>query len=1157
LVTGVILPPVSGDEQQVFHPGRGDTNMANSYRTKGLLPLVLGSLGAVGTVFAANPNDATEAQDAAPAAGAPDTGEEVSEVVVTGYRVSLRNAIETKKNAAVMMDAINAEDIADFPDANLAESLQRLPGIALDRENGEGKQITVRGLGSDFTRIRLNGLETLSTGAASDSGTAPNRSRGFDFNVFASDLFSSLQVRKTASADTDEGSLGATVDLITGRPLDYKSRRMALSAEDAWYQNEDTHNPRLAGLYADQFFDNKLGISASVAYSYRKSEVDRFRRQPGQPDYAYRGSTWASGTTAATTLSTPRAGFSAPAGTVFGPGTGITNPAAIAAMTGSDPAAYAALYPGSPYSTPGVFTDSLVRIPSLINIEQQNLAQTRLGGTLSLQWRPTESTNIQLDGVYSKFDQKSDVNQIQSVGLNRNNTNVNFQSATTAPSVANRRGTYTTCVPRAGSTYIDAIDCGGTEAMPAGVFAGLGTTSFSTNPHNLEPYDYYNNPGSVCYCGAAAVSAANGMCARDQFIGRPGVDVLAAHVDAAGNADYLQLRNVDWRSATDSSWFTTKFQQVSLSIQQDIGDQLKLDALYGKSRSANDNEAFLVEFNRMDSPETFTYDERAHGDMPLVSYGFDLSNPNNWSLVKNFSAIRHFLRETDNDHQGGHLNFDLKVSDSIHLDFGGTRREYKFSTNQGQRLTNEVLNPTLKELGVTSADMGRVYQFGQGLNLPAGTPTSFFAPDLQSFRDITGFDCNCVNKWGDWRLSYNSNPGNQFGVEEFDSSYFVQLDFDTMVFDHRLFGNVGQRNAETRVVSSGFTTNVTATGPRPLRAVNVYDDDLPSVNVAFNITDDLLLRAGWAKVMARPLLSNLAPTITAVTTPSAAGTTGSLTIGNPDLSPFRAKNTDISLEWYFNEGGLLSLAWFKKDVSNYPQTVATLGLIQDILDPAAYGAFLQTQTVPQQQWLTTGGASGGPGVYAIRQFQDAPGGDIKGYEISYQQNFTFLPGFLKNFGIQANYTKLTSGLSYIIDPGTATTPQVVAEGPFIGASPKSANATLFYETPKWSARVSWAYRDRYVSGYPLAAGSCAPGLLPAPQTGPCDAPLVNDFLGSEATRNIDAALKWQATEWLELTVEGLNLTNQTENRWAYQDDPLVTQYSSTGRQVFAGFRLTM
>ncbi len=1133
--------------------------MANSNRTKGMLPVVLGSISIAAGASAADQDQNAAKSDATATADAA-SAEELTTVEVTGYRLSLRNAIEVKKNSDVMMDAINAEDIADFPDANLAESLQRLPGIALDRENGEGKQITVRGLGSDFTRIRLNGLETLSTGAASDSGAAPNRSRGFDFNVFASDLFSSLQVRKTASASTDEGSLGATVDLVTGKPLDYKDRRVAFSAEDAYYQNEGTHNPRMAALFADQFFDRKLGISASVAYSERDSEVDRFRRQQGQSDYAYRGSTWASGTTAATTLATPRAGFAAPAGTAFGAGTGITNPAAIAAMTGSDPAAYAALYPGAPYSTPGRLTDSLVRIPSLINIEQQDLAQERLGGTFAVHWKPTETTSIGLDAVYSKFDQQSDVNQIQSVGLNRNNTNVNFQSATAAPTVANRRGTYTTCTPRAGTQYIDPIDCGGTEAMAGGVFAGLGTTSFSTNPNNLEPYDYYNNPGSVGYCGAAAVAAANGMCARDQFIGRPGVDVLSAHVSPAGNADYLQLRNVDWRSATDSSYFTTQFQQASLSIQQEIGDQLKMDVLFGRSRSANDNEAFLVEFNRMDSPETFTYDERAHGDMPIVNYGFDLANPNNWSLVKNFSAIRHFLRETDNDYQGGHLNFDLRINDTVSLEFGGTRREYKFKTNQGQRLTNEVLNPTLLELGVTSADMGRVYDFGQGLDLPEGTPTSFFAPNLQAFRDITGFDCNCVNEYADWRLSYTSNPGNQFGVEEFDSSYFVQVNFDTQLFGHRVFGNVGQRNADTRVVSSGFTTAVAATGPRPLQARHSYSDDLPSANLAFEITDTLMLRAGWAKVMARPMLANLAPSITGLTTPTALGSVGSLTIGNPELAPFRAKNTDISLEWYFQEGGLLSAALFKKDVSNYPQTVSTLGTIQDILGPDAYAAFLQTQTPQQALWLNTGGPNGGAGVYAVRQFQDSPGGEIEGFELSYQQDFTFLPGWLKNFGMQANFTKLTSELSYIVDPGSLTapiSPQVVMGGPFTGASPKSANATLYYETPKWSARVSWAYRDRYVTTYPLAAGTCAPGLLPAPQTGPCDAPLINDFVGSEATRNIDAAVKFQATDWLQFTIEALNLTNQTENRWAYQAEPLVTQYSSTGRQVFAGFRLTL
>ena len=311
--------------------------MANSYRTKGLLPLALGISSVLGTAHAA---DAAQGNDAAsaPATSAADEAQDIGVVTVTGYRMSLRNAIDIKKNASVMMDAINAQDIADFPDANLAESLQRLPGIALDRDNGEGRGITVRGLGSDFTRVRLNGLETLSTAAASDSGTAPNRGRGFDFNVFASDLFSSLQVLKTASASTDEGSLGATVDLITGKPLDYKERKIALSGEDAYYENGGTHNPRIAGLFADQWFDNKFGVSLSGAYNKRDSRIDRYRRQAGQSDYEYRGSTWAG------TLNAPRAGFSAPAGTTFPASAGvagITNPAAIAAQTGSDPAAYA------------------------------------------------------------------------------------------------------------------------------------------------------------------------------------------------------------------------------------------------------------------------------------------------------------------------------------------------------------------------------------------------------------------------------------------------------------------------------------------------------------------------------------------------------------------------------------------------------------------------------------------------------------------------------------------------------------------------------------------------------------------------------------------------------------------------------------------------
>jgi iron complex outermembrane receptor protein len=191
-----------------------------------------------------------------------------------------------------MVDAINAEDIADFPDANLAESLQRLPGVSIDRDNGEGRTITVRGLGSDFTRVRLNGVEALSTAGASIAGDSPNRSRGFDFNTFASELFNSLKVQKTASAETEEGSLGATVDLQTGRPFDYRGARYALSVQDAYYENGETNNPRVAALVSDRWRFNhvgEFGLLGSIAYNKRDQTIDSYQRQAGQSDYTYRG----------------------------------------------------------------------------------------------------------------------------------------------------------------------------------------------------------------------------------------------------------------------------------------------------------------------------------------------------------------------------------------------------------------------------------------------------------------------------------------------------------------------------------------------------------------------------------------------------------------------------------------------------------------------------------------------------------------------------------------------------------------------------------------------------------------------------------------------------------------------------------------------------
>ncbi len=225
--------------------------------------------GASGLALAMALAGVASAQDAAPAPDAAQNDNAVEEIIVTGFRASLASAINVKRNASGVVDAIKAEDIAQFPDLNLAESLQRIPGVSISRINGEGRQISVRGLGSEYTRVRINGMEAITTtgGTANSGGT--NRGRGFDFNIFASDLFNSIAVRKTASAEVEEGSLGATVDLDTASPFDNPKPQLVLSAQASYNDLAKDAGPRLSALASRTWRDGTFGALVSVAYEKR------------------------------------------------------------------------------------------------------------------------------------------------------------------------------------------------------------------------------------------------------------------------------------------------------------------------------------------------------------------------------------------------------------------------------------------------------------------------------------------------------------------------------------------------------------------------------------------------------------------------------------------------------------------------------------------------------------------------------------------------------------------------------------------------------------------------------------------------------------------------------------------------------------------------
>ena len=184
-------------------------------------------------------------------------------IVVTGIRSSLRSAAGIKKNSLAIVDAISSEDLGKFPDTNVAESLQRIPGVSIDRSNGEGRFVTVRGFGPAFNTVLVNGRTF-----ASD-----NQGREFSFDLLAAELISGAEVYKSSQARLQDGGIGATLNVKTPRPLDLGGFKAVVSAKGQYERNSDKVTPQAFGLLSDTFADGKLGLLASVSYQKRDAQT--------------------------------------------------------------------------------------------------------------------------------------------------------------------------------------------------------------------------------------------------------------------------------------------------------------------------------------------------------------------------------------------------------------------------------------------------------------------------------------------------------------------------------------------------------------------------------------------------------------------------------------------------------------------------------------------------------------------------------------------------------------------------------------------------------------------------------------------------------------------------------------------------------------------
>src|SRR5688572_13167021 len=281
--------------------------------------------------------------------------DELEEVIVTGLRGSLKASMEIKRDSSGVVDAISAEDIGKFPDTNLAESLQRITGVSIDRVNGEGSAITVRGFGPGFNLVTLNGRQLPAAHVGTITGNPTNTgaqgtTRSFDFANLASEGVSGLEVYKTGNAAAPSGGIGATINIKTVRPLESGDRATVGVKAVMDEGGDDEITPEVSGLFSWANDGETFGVSAFASYQERKTgsrgiSVEQFQFLNYADDLPN-----------------------------FLPGAQVVNAPADGA---------------------------LIALPSNIGISQAEIERERINGMVTFQWAPSENTTITADAMYT------------------------------------------------------------------------------------------------------------------------------------------------------------------------------------------------------------------------------------------------------------------------------------------------------------------------------------------------------------------------------------------------------------------------------------------------------------------------------------------------------------------------------------------------------------------------------------------------------------------------------------------------------------------------------------------------------------------------------------------------------------------------------------
>jgi TonB-dependent receptor len=948
-----------------------------------------------------------------PPAAAIDAGEG-QEVLVTGYRQSIEESLSQKRNANAFVDVVTAQDIGKFPDKNVADALQRMPGVVITRDGGEGSRVSIRGLQPGLTQTLLNGNFL----AGADSGD-PQRS--FNFVMLPSNFIASTEVYKSSEARLEEGGVGGTIILNTRRPFDVPSGSGFISAEGTYSDNSDKFEPQVGAQFSWKNEDETVGFLVGGVYQKRTNREMRSTAGTWR---------WWSDRDAAGNVLTRATDVD---------GNAIANDAAVSYWTGGGQSTL----DGTHYT--GYWA------PQSVRTEVFDQDRERFGIQATAQLRPVE--NLTLTANYFRFQYSSDFvhNQltIPEWGYGKFFSDAVFDKSGTVMKSA------TFSVPAAG-TFCRA------NTPPCTMETPRLTGSYSKEKQHSQTFEgeaHYSLDRFDAVLKVGKTMAEGGPSMRFNVAAKPRITVTG------------QEQNGNFLSAWDLSRKKVAM-EFSPELQQNIMNGIAQIDVGGTNSSFTNSEI----------------------SQPYVQ--LDLTREFGDGLLRSFQI-------------GGKWR---KLE--VHRETG--KNEWYANATTRQRYQDTPAGAVARPDYFYSSPMGNI-NGGFSANLYPGID---FKRYLAIINETYGPSVRV------------DEPNNVYDLSEEVLGGYAQLNFGI----GGLRGNIGIRvvNTKQRDETSDrlqYLTDYCVDGPggpldpnRPIGAdgncqilplavretiENVrlherknYTDILPSLNLSYDVTPNLLLRGAVAKVVARPAISDLAGSRSLTYKSSAyafdrdqfgefEGWTGSG--GNAQLKPFSAWQYDVGLEWYFDRGSVIGTTLFRKDVSNF-----IVPLVLDV-----------TRDVAGEQVVIESYSSVANGSKAVSQ----------GVEVYAQHTLPF------GLGAQVNFTYNDTSTADVTLDG-----QKVGSSPLVGSAKTQVNASVFYENRRLLLRASYNRRGTVVGG--LSSG-------------------LNTY--TAPYEQVDLNASYELVDGLMLTASIINLTKSEETQYLGNDtkDRFVGSIYS-GRRAYVG-----